>query len=158
MTQYNGVYVASEVSQTVAVAGPLIELQLPASNYRIEILRAWIGAAEGAAPVDEIQPVELYINDVPSTSGAALTEQELRGNGDANSGVPALGGGTIGATPVTVIPDAFHLQNGWLYLPVPEERLSVQAGASNDNVGIRFASAPEVSIVITYGIIWGEVS
>ena len=38
---------------------PLVELTCPASTV-IEVIRVEIGAAEAAAPIDEIQPVALW--------------------------------------------------------------------------------------------------
>ena len=156
MSHYNGVYVAQEVSQSVSAAGTLVELQVP-SNVQIEVLRAWVGAAEGTDPVDEIQEVEIYINDAAATGGTGLTEQAVRGSDDAASAVTALGGPTIGATPVSVLADGFHTQNGWLYLPVPEERIRIAGGSTNDNVGIQFQTAPDAAITVSYGIVWGEL-
>ena len=153
--RYNGIFAAFEVSQAVSAAGPLIELQVPA-NTIIEIIRVWIGAAEGATPVDETQDVQIYGNDAVATGGVALTEQALQGVDDT-TGVVALGGPTIGATETVLYPDGFHFQNGWLYLPVPEERIRVVGAATIDNVGVQFISAPQATSTISYGIIWGEM-
>lgn len=154
---YNGIYVAEEERQTVTAANVLIALQVPAST-QIEILRAWCSPALGVAPTDEMQEIELYKNTTNlSTGGAALTEEELRGNDDAATSVTALGGATIGASSVILYPDGFHLQNGWLYLPIPEERIRI-VGATTSEFGLNFPLAPEsASEVLSYGIIWGEI-
>lgn len=154
--QYTGVYSATSDSDAFSAAGSVIELQVPA-NTVIEILRAWIGAAEGTDPVAEVQEMSIYVNDAAASGGTALTEQELRGSADAASAVAALAAPTIGATPVDLYFDAFHVQNGWLYLPLPEERISVFGGTTNDNIGLRFPVAPDVSMTFSYGMIWGEL-
>lgn len=154
--RYNGVYVAARSSQAISATDVLVELQVPAET-QIEILRIWVGPAEGADPVVEIQEIDIYGNDAAGTSGAALTEQVIRGSVDAASGVTALGGPTIGATPTVLIPDGFDLRNGFLYLPIPDERIRVVGGSSIDNLGFRFPTAPDASITISYGIIWGEI-
>jgi hypothetical protein len=156
MTQYNGIFSATSDSDAFSAAGSIIELQVPAAT-RIEILRAWVGPAEGTDPVSEVQEISLYVNDGPATAGTALTEQELRGSTDATSAVAALAAPTIAATPVDLIFDAFHVQNGWLYLPVPEERVTIMGGTTNDNVGLRFPVAPDASMTFSYGMIWGEL-
>lgn len=46
--------------------------------------------------------------------------------------------GTIGAL---LYPDSFNWQNGWLYLPVPEERITV-SGATTTSTGIRTLTTP----------------
>lgn len=152
--RYNGIFVAQEKSQAITTADVLVELQVPAGT-QIEIIRMWCGAAEGTDPVDEVQEIEIYGNDGVATGGTALTEQGLQGVDDT-SGVTALGGPTIAATETSLYRDAFHLQNGWLYLPVPEERIRVVGGATIDNVGFRFPVAPDASTTVSYGVIWGE--
>ncbi len=154
--RYNGVYVATERSQSVSTAGTLIELQVPA-NVQIVLFHAWVGAAEGTDPVDEVQEIEIYVNDGPATSGTGLTEQVIRGSDDAASAVTALGGPTIAATPITIYPDGFHLQNGWRYSPIPKEMIRIAGGTTNDNIGIQFHVAPDAAIVVSYGMIWGEI-
>ena len=150
MSRYNGVYSAFEVSQTVTAAGVLIELQVPA-NTIIEIIRAWCGPAEDATPVDEVQDIQIYGDATAGTGGTALTEQSLQG--DAASGI---GGPNPSRIQPRFFADAFHLQNGWLYLPAPEERIRIVGGSSLDNVGLANLSSP-TTMDISYGIIWGEL-
>ena len=133
-----------------------MELQVP-SNTTAVVLRAWVGAAEAAAPVDEIQEVSLYFT-ATATTGTAVTEREIRGAADAATAVVAVSEGGTVTTPLDFYFDAYHVQNGWLYLPVPEERPVIQGGTGQDNFGIQFPVAPEVSITISHGIIWGEIA
>lgn len=157
MMRYNGIFAAVESSQPYTTAAVLIALQVPADT-QIEIIRAWCSAASNDPPLDEMQEIELYVNDANSTGGAALTEFDVQGSDDVPS-VTALGGSTAitqGATPDVIYPDIFHLQNGWLYLPVPEERIR-RVGATASEVGLKLAQAPNTSSTISYGMIWGEV-
>lgn len=156
MSRYNGVYVALEVSQTVTAAGVLIELQVPANSI-IEIIRAWCGPGEDATPIDEVQDIQVYGDATPGTSGVALTERSLQG-GDPTSGVVALGGPTNAAFDAIYMADAFHLQNGWLYLPNPEERIRIVGGSALDNVGLALVSFIPTTADLSYGIVWGEMA
>lgn len=156
MIRYNGVYSAVASSIAATGAGPLIELQVP-TNVQVDILRIWVGAAEGTDPVAEVQEVYIYGNDAPTTGGSAMTEQIIRGSTDAASGVVAVQGGSQGATPTTLYRDGYHVQNGWLYLPVPDERIRTVGGSSIDNVGLGLPVAPDQSMTISCGIIWGEI-
>jgi hypothetical protein len=151
----NGIYQASFGSDSFSTAIGVIELQVGA-NTRIEIIKAWVGPAEGTDPVDEVQEIGFYRNDATGT-GTAMTEQEIQGGGDATSGVTAISTVTIGATPEDFNFDAYHVQNGWLYLPVPEERVQVQSGGQ-DNFGIWFPVSPDASMTVSAGIIWAEYS
>ncbi len=152
---YNGVYIASGAEVTMA-AGTVIELQLPAGTLQIEILRAWISAAIGAAPVDLVQEIEMYTNDAVATSGTSVTARKIRGSDDATTSVTILRTATIGGTPTEFYPDAFHQQNGWLFVPVPEERPRLVAGTTEDNWGIRIPTLRGTPIN-SFGVIWGEL-
>lgn len=154
--RYNAIYSATSDSDAFTAAGSLIELQVPAATY-IEVIRAWVGSAEGADPIAEVQELSIYVNDGVATAGTGLTEQELQGSVDAASAVVALAAPTIAATPVDLYFDAFHLHTGWVYLPVPEERIGIMGGTTNDNIGLRFPVAPDASITVSYGMIWGEI-
>jgi len=157
MTHFNAVYVATDPSRSyTADEIVLIELQVPA-NVQMELIRAWVGAAEGADPVAEVQEICLYKNDGPATGGTALAEQELQGSLAPAASVVAVANATVAATPVDLIYDAFHLQNGWLYLPLPEERPRIAGGTTDDNIGIRLPVAPDAAIVLSVGMVWGEI-
>ena len=153
--RYNGVYSATRGSAaTVTTAAVLMELQVPAGT-QIELIRAWVSPAETLT--DDIQQIQLYLNDAAATGGASWTEQEIQGVADGVSGVVALSEGTVGASVLPVIMDSFHLQQGWLYLPMDDERIRVSGGSAVDNVGMRFPVAPASSIDITFGMLWGEI-
>lgn len=151
----NGVYVASIDSDSYSTGIGIVEIQA-AANSIIEIWRAWVGPAEGATPVDEVQEVGIYRSDTAGT-GTAMTEQELQGGGDATAAATAVSAVTIGGTAENLIFDAYHTQNGWLYLPIPEERVRGVSGGE-DNLGIWFPVAPDAAMTISAGIVWAEYS
>lgn len=154
--RYNGIFVATESEQTVTTADVLIELQVPA-NTMMELIRAWCSPGMNAAPSDEMQEINIYRNDALATGGTALTEEGVQGTEDVAT-VAALGGPSQGATPIVLYPDGFHLQNGWLYLPVPEERIRIVGGAAIA-LGFKLSQAPEsASEILSYGMLWGEMS
>lgn len=154
---YNGVYIATDPSRSISAdEAVLIELQVPAA-IQMELIRFWIGPSEGADPVAEVQELCLYLNDGPATSGTALTENKVWGSVDATASVVAVANPTIAATPVDYMFDAYHVQNGWLYLPQPDERIRVAGGTTNDNLGVRFPVAPDAAMVISCGAVWGEI-
>ncbi len=155
--RFNGVYVAAEGSQAITGADGLIELQVP-TNVQIVILRAWVSADQGTSQLDEGLTVELYNNDGVATGGLGLTEKEVQGAADGASAVVALGGATVAATPEPLVPSIEHTQNGWLYVPTPEEAERIAGGTTFDNIGTRFTTAPSASGTFSYGIKWGELA
>ena len=142
-------------SQAVSTADdPVMELQMPANSYA-EIIRVEIGAAEGTDPVAEVQEIVMYSATAAGTGGTALTETLVRGEGTI-SGAALRNLTAAGAGLVEWYFTAFHWQNGWLYLPVPEERYQVKAGGQ-DNFGFYFPTAPDAATTFSATVVWGEI-
>lgn len=154
------VYSATFENVTIGTtAQSIMECQLTTGEAAI-LLRAWISPAIGT-PVDEVIAISVYGNDAAATGGTAMTEQPLTpAAGISTSRVGALLEPTIGATPLLLYSDAFHLQNGWLYLPVPEERPVFFGGNSDpgDNFGLELAVASTATPAVSGGMIWEELS
>ena len=142
-----------ESTALTLVDDPLVELTCPA-NVTIEVIRVEIGPAEGAAPIDEIQPVALWKGTVAGSGGGAATESLIRGSGTI-LGTVATNVTTLG-TGVEFYHTSYHAQNGWLYLPVPDERPQLISGG-DDIFAVVFNVAPQVSITTSCTIVWGEV-
>ena len=154
MTDYVRVASASlESTALTLVDDPLVELTCPA-NVTIDVIRVEIGAAEGATPIDETQPVALWKGTAAGSGGGAATERLIRGSGTI-LGTVATNVTTIG-TGNEFYHTSYHTQNGWLYLPVPEERPQLVSG-SDDIFAVVFNVAPQVSITTSCTIVWGEV-
>ena len=151
---YDRVVAASmESTSLTLVDDPLLELLCPA-NAIIEIIRVEVGPAEGTDPVDEIQEIALWMGTAVGTGGGALTERIVTGSGSivgvAVKNVTAIGTGN------EFYHTAYHTQNGWLYLPVPEERPRLVSGG-DDVFAVVFPTAPDAALVTSITMVWGEV-
>jgi hypothetical protein len=102
-----------------------------------------------------VQELAFYVNDASGT-GTAITEKVLKGSGSA-AGV-AISNVTEGATPTEFWGTGFHWSTGYLYLPVPEERIQVIGGSAEDNFGFHFPVTPDASTTFSATIVWGEIS
>ena len=142
-----------ESTSLTLVDDPLLELLCPA-NMIIEVIRVEIGPAEGAAPVDEVQELALWMGTAVGSGGGAITERIVTGSGGIG-GVAVSNVTTIG-TGNEFYHTAYHTQNGWLYLPVPEERPRLVSGG-DDVFAVVFPTAPDAAIVTSATIVWGEV-
>ena len=150
---YDRVVVAALASTSLtAVDDPIVELLCPA-NMTIDIIRVEIGAAEGAAPVDEVQEIALWMGTAVGSGGGSATETILRGSGTIG-GVVATNVTTLGTGSDRYF-SAFHVQNGWLYLPVPEERPQLISGG-DDVFAVLFPVVPDAALVLSTTIVWGE--
>lgn len=146
------------ISQGTAAAS-IMELQVPANSI-IKVLRAWLSPAIGT-PVDEVVAISVYSNDVAGASGTAITEQGLTPAAQADpTNCTAVYKPTIGATPFFLYRDGYHLQNGWLWVPIPEEMPILIGGNSDpgDVLGLELAIASTNTFSISGGFIWEEVS
>jgi hypothetical protein len=151
MTDYAGVYVIRDTLAAIAAADTLLELTA-ATDTGVDLLRAWVSPR--GAVLDQIQEINVFTNDAAGT-GTSQTPVALK------PGYAAFGGTardviTVeGATPTDIVEDGFHFQNGWLYLPLPEERIRIAGG---DIMGIRFPVAPDAAMNIACGMIFGELA
>ncbi len=137
----------------------IMEVQVP-DNTLIEVLRAWLSPAIGT-PVDEVLAINLYSNNDAATGGAGMVEQPLSPTALADpSNCTALLEPTQGASPLLIYDDAYHLQNGWLYPPVPDEMEEIFGGNLDpgDVVGLELAVASTATPAISGGIRWREIS
>ncbi len=150
---YDRVVAASmESTSLTLVDDPLLELLCPA-NMTIDIIRVEVGPTEGTDPVDEVQEIALWMGTVVGSGGGAITERIVRGSGTIG-GVAVSNVTTIG-TGNEFYHGAYHVQNGWLYLPVPEERPQLISGG-DDVFAVVFPTAPDAANVISATIVWGE--
>ncbi len=132
---------------------PLIEISLLGSGVA-EIIRIEIGVSEGATPLDEIQEVALWMGTVAGSGGGAITERIVRGEGTII--VTAVDNVTTLGTGNEWYHTAYHTQQGWLYLPVPEERPLLKSGG-DDVFAFLFPVAPDAAMTVSATIVWGEI-
>lgn len=143
-----GVYIARNKA-THSTAITILQLTAP-STASIEILRAWVsqqGSTTSAQPeitllrktatatVTSLTPVKTHPQDVAADSTAGHTASAEGTDGDI------------------LASDGFNVLNGWLYLPVPEERITVDPSGI---IALKFVVAP-ASQSWHYGIIFREL-
>lgn len=154
MIGYQGVYSARVNLTAFTGAKTAMQIKAGASNP-LEILRVSITQRGGttseqiqaqllrktaAATVTSLTPLKM--DPSAPTAGAA--------GGTAATGTNASGEGTDGDV---LIQEGFNVLNGFLYLPVPEERIKVPAG------GIFAVKFPDAITSGTYNVvvIFGEI-
>ncbi len=132
-------------------------IQIP-SNVMVEIMRAWISPATEAAPADEIMEFNFFRNTNTATGGTIITPVEVQGNADAGSAITAFRQNpAAGASPTNYHYDAFHVQSGMLWTPLPEEMDWIVA--PNDNWGIAVPAVPDITTMnFSAGVRWAEYS
>lgn len=142
------------VTGSVNTARTLIQIK-SGSTVPLKIVRA--SCAQENSTTSAMQPIIL----VKKSSGATITARlpdDLDGDGSiphtptgtTETGVMATAEGTDG---IIFMNDAFNVLNGWLYLPVPEERIRIIAG---DIVAMKFPAPPSTALSIRAEIVFAE--
>jgi len=151
--EFRGIYV---VRQAITNPGAITLLQIKAgASNPFKLLRAWVSQTpsttsaqldiqilrkSGAATVTSFTPLLLRPSD-PAANAVG---------GASATGYTATGEGTDGDL---LIQEGFNILNGYLYLPVPEERIVVPVAGI---IGLKFAIAGG-NFTFKCGMIFGEL-
>lgn len=147
----SGRYTVLAEAQTISTAITILELTA-ASTAALELYRAWI--SQGGSTTSAMARIQILRKSGTITGTATPpTANPLE------VGMPAFGGtvkwkataeGTDGAV---IYSDSFNVLNGWLWLPVPEERIMVPPSGI---IALKFPAAP-ASHAFTYGLSFREI-
>lgn len=145
-TNYSGVYIARLDATVVSTARTLVQINLPATRTA-EIIRMWV--TQTLSEISTQEEIQVLVVTTAGT-GTSFTPVLIRG---AATSATATNNHTAEGTASTVyIREGFNILSGWLYLPVPEERIQI---APSGRLALRFPVAP-ASATWSAGIIWGE--
>ena len=148
--QFTGVYVIRDTLAALAAADTLLEATA-SSDASVALISAWVSPR--GAVLDQIQEINVFINDA---AGTGTTQVPV----PLHEGYVAFGGTardviTVeGTTPIDLIEDGFHFQNGWRHSPIPEEFIVIQPSSI---IGIRFPTAPDAAMDLACGMVFGEI-
>lgn len=161
----------SVVSENSTVACATLIFVNPASapNPDIEFLRFWVGDATAAATsAQQRVAVVAQLSSWPTLTG--ITPNKLnRGEPNASvittntSGPMGSAGVTSsadnGGTKTTLWPDAFNILNGYLLVPIPEERIIMASNvaATGSGLGLTLPGVPGTLTGWSYGLTFREV-
>jgi hypothetical protein len=151
-----GLYVVNMTRVSVSAAITLIQLQAGATN-RLEIVEARV--SQSNSTTSTMQPVQIMRKSAAGT--VTSFTPLLLSTGDAVS--TAVGGAAATGTNASaegtdtdiLVQDVFNILNGWLYLPVPEQRPVVDGAGI---IGLKLPVAPGSALTITASITFKELS
>lgn len=135
----------------------------PPSNATLEVLRVWINQ-QATTTLSQIRiQFVTQASAYPTLVAAAVRKLKFQDPASLLSGlVSGLSGVGIAATTegagvkTVIFEDSFNNLNGFLWIPVPEERLTLPATISA-GLGIHFPSAPGVLSGWTFGMNFREI-
>jgi hypothetical protein len=137
--------VALSGGSMTAAAQTLIELSAGSQKLAI-ILRGWLSQQSNTTSAQQGIQIARQSTNGTNVTSPVLTPADIS---DTAATITARGlcttQGTLGAV---LYPDSFNWQNGWLYLPVPEERITV-SGATTTSTGLRTTTTPAAMTINT---------
>jgi len=157
-------YILSGSNVTLANQPVTLAFLTPGATASIEILRAWVSQSGSTASAQQRVQLNTQVAAFPTLTAA--TPVKLKQNDPAS----LLAGGTSGAAgtcginasaegagaKTILLPDAFNILSGWVWIPTPEERVVLNAG-STSGFGLHLPAAPAVLTGWTFGIIYREI-
>lgn len=150
---YKGIYVVNR-SVTTSTAITIIQIKAGATNP-LEIIRVSVNQSDSTTSAQTGIRILRKSAAATVTSFTPLVGQAAAAaaavGGTSATGITATAEGTDGDI---LIDEGFNALNGFLYLPVPEERILVPAAGI---IGIKFPVAP-ASALWKAQVIFGELA
>lgn len=143
-------YVARLDATAVTGAITLIQVTAP-STGSIVLLRAWCSQSSSASAAQ--LPIELVRASTAATA-TTFTPLALNENDPAASSTAAVNATVEGTKGNVLIREAWDYLNGWLWVPTPEERITVKASGI---CCLYLPVAPSASVTLQAGIVFGEI-
>jgi hypothetical protein len=152
---YSGVYTVLQNAVSVSTAITLVQIKA-GSNRSVEILRAWVSQSGSTTSAQQRIQINRKSAAATVTSYTPLALNNGAPTADAAGGTSATGvtATAEGTDSNVLIADAFNVLSGWIWVPTPEERITVQTGGI---IGLKFPAAPGSALTINAGITFAEI-
>ena len=141
----------------VSAAQDLFEIQTSATSG-IDILSCVVSQSSdyGDAQAEGL-PILIIRGHTTTGNGTTITPAQANPNGGAFGGTVKRNSTTAatGGSPVTVHADAFNVQAGWMYTPVPKAIISV---APSSRVVVNLPVAPADAITVSATLVFESTS
>ncbi len=149
MANFTGVYIARMDNVAISTARTMIQINAPATRA-VEIIRAYVTFNSTTSTA-----IEARLKRVTTAgTGTAEAEESLIAGSVAAAATATTNHTAEGTLGDELIREWVNYLNGFKYLPVPEERITI---APSGRLAMDFPTAPGAAVNITAGIIWGEI-
>lgn len=132
-------------SSAVSTSTNLLQVTAP-STMTLEIIRAWV--MQSTSTTSAQTDIILVRKSATASAGSTATPVKLEVGDPAPTFTAMSAAGTNGTDTDIVYGEGFNILNGWLYSPVPEERIIVPPSGM---LALKFPSTPP-SATYRYGI------
>ena len=145
-----GLYTVHGDAQTISTAITLLEVTAP-STAILKVYRAWV--EQSSVTTSTTTRIRL-LRKTGTITGTASPPTPTAVDASASSGVTVKWIATAEGTDGNIlIEEAFNFLNGWVWLPVPEERIIVPPSGI---IALKFPAAP-TSASWTFGMDYEEI-
>jgi hypothetical protein len=141
-----GVYVARMDNISISAARTLVQVNAPATSS-LEILRAWVSFNSVTSTAIEVRLKRV----TTAGTGTSFTAIQLSGQADAFDGTCTNNHTAEGTLGDELIREFINYLNGFIYLPIPEERIVVPPSA---RIALDLPTAPGAAVNISAGIVF----
>lgn len=140
----------------VSVTGAITLVQLLAGSASIlRVIKAWVGQSNQTSSA--MQTIQILRKSAAATVTSFTPLLIDPGDSASNMVSSTSGTGTNASAEGTdgnvLVTDAFNVLNGWLYVPVPEERIIVPPSGI---LALKFPVAPGSAMTVSAGFLVGE--
>lgn len=157
-------YVLSGANVTLANQPVTLAFLTPGATASIEILRAWVSQSGSATSAQQRVQLSTQLSVYPTLATATPSRIKLADPASVIVGGTAGAAGTCGinasaegaGAKTVILPDVFNVLSGWLWVPTPEERVVLNAGAAS-GFGLHLPAAPTSLTGWSFGIVYREI-
>jgi hypothetical protein len=146
--------------QNVSVSGASTLIQILTGAAPIDVTRVEVAQSNSTLATAAMQRVQAIRTTTAATTMTSSTPVPYDINGPASLAVGGaaktavfLSGQTEGSTITVLWEAAFHVWNGYIWIPVPEERIRVPASSQ---FAIKFPAAPGQALNVSARVSWIE--
>lgn len=164
MASYNRVYTVRFTNTSLTAAMPFVFVNPKATGAgsALEIISCRLSQSANATSAQERVEIFTQASAFPTMVSATPVPTKfgdpasgITGGTTGAAGLIGVAGTAVGAgTKTIVLSDAFNVLNGWLYIPLPEERPVIGIAATAQGLGIWFPAGPTTltgwSMTFTY--------
>lgn len=159
-----GTFILSGAGITLANQAVTLAFLNPGTTQSIEILRAYCSQAANATSAQQRVQINSQVTAFPTLVSATPGKTSLIDPVSVLAGATTGAAGTAGinasaegaGTKTVLMPDAFNVLNGWLYVPTPAETYTFNASAAA-GCGVHFPVAAAALTSWNVGVVYREL-
>jgi len=157
-----GAYVIPATNITLANQAVTLVWVNPGVDATLEIIRCWCSQAANATSAQQrvqinsqVTAFPTVVTQTPQKTTALDAVSTIVGATNGAAGTSGVNASAEGGTKTVLMPDAFNVLNGWLWVATPEETIMHSASLAS-GIGLHFPAAPATLTSWNAGLVFAE--